>query len=187
MITAPLEFVNSLKLGRHVLLCYEEPEWARTLEFRIIENGLLDSERCVYATIEDSPAFIESQMEEYGIDVKGFKKNGLLHVHKVVSPIDNPKRSKALGVEDVIADIQRPFRFVGRLYRLDSKKKVRDNLKTEKHRHDVVDESILFVCSYNIEEMNSELLRQWLPSAIKMHNDVIFAPKTGFGIGISMR
>jgi hypothetical protein len=184
MISEPSRFVDSLQLGRHVLLCYEESEWARQLEFRIIENGLLEGEHCVYVSIEDSPEFIESQMEEYGIDVKGFKKKKMLHLHKVASPID--AKGDLPTIAEILSKVPRPYRLVGRIYKLDSKKNVRANLNVEKQGNSAA-ESAMLVCSYNTGDMNLDLLRLWLPNAMNKHHDVIFAPRTGFGIGIPMR
>ncbi|MBM3898124.1 MAG: hypothetical protein FJ358_06350 [Thaumarchaeota archaeon] len=185
MISEPSRFVDSLELGRHVLLCYEEPEWARHLEFRIIENGLLEGEHCVYVSIEDSPEFIESQMEDYGIDVKGFKKKKMLHIHKVASPIDAKSDLPTIG--DVLSKVPKPYRLVGRTYKLDSQKKVKANLDIEKQGSFAAAKSIMFVCSYDMGDIDLDLLRLWLPSVMKKHHDVIFAPRTGFGIGIPMR
>ena len=52
-MNVPLRFVNSLDTNKHILLLYNDPEYAKRIEFQFIGNGLAKGEHCVYATEED--------------------------------------------------------------------------------------------------------------------------------------
>lgn len=75
MITnhTPISFVDSLDARKHIALFYDEPEYARLIEFRFLKNGLEKGEQCVYTTEEDS-GYIVLKMLSYGIPLEYFER-----------------------------------------------------------------------------------------------------------------
>jgi len=45
-------FIDQLKTGDRILLLYEEPEYARMLNFHYIRRGLDNGEKCIYLVVE---------------------------------------------------------------------------------------------------------------------------------------
>ncbi len=77
----PIKFVDSLDSKKHIALFYEEPEYARMIEFRFIKNGLENGEQCVYATEEDSGSIV-LEMLSYGIPLECFQ-NKKLRIYQI--------------------------------------------------------------------------------------------------------
>jgi hypothetical protein len=46
-------FIDQLKIGDRTLLLYEEPEYARMLNFHYIRRGLDNGEKCIYLVVEN--------------------------------------------------------------------------------------------------------------------------------------
>jgi hypothetical protein len=46
-------FIDQLKIGDRILLLYEEPEYARMLNFHYIRRGLHNGEKCIYLVVEN--------------------------------------------------------------------------------------------------------------------------------------
>jgi hypothetical protein len=63
-----------LKACNHSAIFYEEPEYARMVEYHFIQTGLQKGEYCVYTIHEDDVQFIENKMADFGIDVEGYKR-----------------------------------------------------------------------------------------------------------------
>lgn len=76
-----IKYIDSLEGKQHILLFYEEPEYAKLIEFGFIRNGLMKGEQCVYATDEDSGDIVV-KMLRYGISLKYFL-NGMLRVLQI--------------------------------------------------------------------------------------------------------
>jgi hypothetical protein len=67
----PFRYIDSLEDKQHIALFYDDPEYARLIEFRFIKNGLLKGEQCVYATEEDSGSIVLKFLN-YGIPLSYF-------------------------------------------------------------------------------------------------------------------
>ncbi len=46
-------FIDQLKTGDRILLLYEEPEYARMLNFHYIRRGLENGEKCIYLVVKE--------------------------------------------------------------------------------------------------------------------------------------
>ena len=79
----PLKFVKRVRRGKHIVLFYEETEYARIILFEFLKSGLLNKERCVYISGKDVKA-VEREMSDAGINAEEFMKNELLFVHQVL-------------------------------------------------------------------------------------------------------
>ena len=78
----PLKFVKRIRRGKHIVLFYEETEYARIILFEFLKSGLLNNERCVYISGKNIKA-VEREMSDAGINAEEFMKNELLFVHQV--------------------------------------------------------------------------------------------------------
>lgn len=88
ILVSPVEalgFIDSIDSKKHLLLAYSEPSFAKKLEYRFINNGLLKGESCIVLT-HDKTKFIEEEMQEHAIDVEKYEKNGVLHIYQIADP-----------------------------------------------------------------------------------------------------
>ena len=198
MLQTPNEIMNvvdKLDSGDHVVLFHENSEYARTIEFRFLNEGLKRGEYCVYSTVFDEPAEIERQMQDFGIDVKGPKERDLLHIYKLPASPAVHAAGGLQGIEEFTKTVlpessDATYRLVGRLYPLDmlSKQHLAENLNIErksqdgyKKRHGIA------MCSYSTKHLKSELLFDWFAGALKAHDAAAFAPSPGNGTAFYMK
>src|SRR5919198_854083 len=80
----PLNFVHQVKEGKHIVLFYEELEYAKMISFQFIKAGLAHKKECSYLSEEEVEA-VKREMTDIGVDVNKFTKNGLLHIYQVPS------------------------------------------------------------------------------------------------------
>src|SRR5215472_6958755 len=82
MFEQPINFVRKVKHGKHIVLFYEEPEYARIISFEFIKSGLSQRERCIYVSEEEKET-VQREMSDAGINVDQFTKNDLLSIHQI--------------------------------------------------------------------------------------------------------
>ena len=63
--------LDNLKACNLSAIFYEEPEYARMVEYHFIQTGLQKGEYCIYTTHGDDVQFIENKTADLGIDVEG--------------------------------------------------------------------------------------------------------------------
>jgi hypothetical protein len=190
-----LDAVHSLHRGDHVVLFQEDSEYARTIEFGFLHDGLKKGEYCVYSSIFDEPAAIEKKMEAFGIDVRSYKESNLFRACRFpASPAAHPAGGlRGLGefnrtVLPASKDI--PYRVVGSLYPLDmlSKQHLVENLKIERKAQDgFKEQNGIVICSYSSKDLKSELLFDWFTGVLKAHDVAVFAPSPGNGAAFYMK
>jgi hypothetical protein len=175
-------FINSIHGNRHIMLLYDEPEYARKVEFEFIKNGLDKDEHCIYATEED-PGLIILKMINQGIPVVGsIKKN--LHVYQTTDPFDDasgPTQGCRNSLKRILADAKPPFRIVGRIVPdvgyVDG---ISLELELEKDTHANFDKfggSVM--CTYNISEIEKSRRKEWVRTLAESHHNLIYATKQG--------
>jgi MEDS: MEthanogen/methylotroph, DcmR Sensory domain len=190
----PLNFIDTLGYGRHAVLLYEDAEFARLIQFRFINNGLLKGEHCIFTTHEqeDNIQFIENQMEYNGIDVEGFKRKNLLHIYQIPDPMNHPE-GELKGNEDImniiLADSKQPFRIVARsIPEIKTEGQRVSSISIEYSAHSNFHSfpgSIL--CHYPVDKIEPRIHGQWLVDILQNHHAAIFAPKSGQGIAFNLR
>lgn len=177
----PLEFVDSIK-EKHIALFYEDPEYARLVEFRFLRNGLDLGEHCVYATAQDSGSIV-LKMLEYGIPLKYFL-DGRIRVyqtHRVCGGeremMDNCKKDLAL----ITSNLKSPFRIVTRIVHdistitgmsieLELERSIHQNFKSFGGS---------LICPYGVQDIESEKRKYWLKELYANHHAVIHATRFG--------
>jgi hypothetical protein len=51
--TISIKFIDTLEEKQHIMLLYEDPEYAKIIEFKFIKRGLERGEDCIFATSDD--------------------------------------------------------------------------------------------------------------------------------------
>jgi len=185
-----LEFVDTIDIGRHIVLFYENPDVARDIEYCYILNGLQKAESCVYTTHHREPQSILQQMKEFGIDVEKYTQKNQLRVIKITDPRDHPDGIEA-GLEQirhkVFDGIKTPVRLVSRFIRqIESEDDIKTNMMFEQKIQSAFDGRLTegffgnfnkfegsFICPYHISP--SDFHSEWAINHIKNHHDVIFS------------
>lgn len=177
----------------HLFLMYDELDRGTKLEARFLMDGLLNGERCVYAThqrVEEA----ERNLSRNGLPIEEFKAKGLVKVLKLEDPfLDAGGWSPAVG--RIIEEIMEygPDRIVSwRWIRdLTDPQQITVNKKVERLvRAAVKGESAdpnfgrmrnfsgLFVCSYLLgESMPEPPAFGWLANHVASHDATIFVRK----------
>lgn len=175
-------FIDSVHTNKHILLLYDEPEYARKIEFEFIRKGLDKGEHCVYATEED-PGMVILRMINHGMPVvDSIKKN--LHIHQTADPFDDdggPTEGCRNSFKRILADAKPPFRIVGRIVPdVSVVDGISLELELEQDTHanfDKFDGSVM--CVYNISEIEKSRRKEWLRALTESHHNLIYAIKQG--------
>jgi hypothetical protein len=80
----PLDYINKLEKKQHIMLLYEDPDYARLIEFQFVRNGLKNSEHVIFMA-EDLGQII-SKMVHYGIPVEDSIRKNRLHFLSSTDP-----------------------------------------------------------------------------------------------------
>ncbi|GIU72538.1 MAG: hypothetical protein KatS3mg003_2017 [Candidatus Nitrosocaldaceae archaeon] len=185
----PYKYIDAINTKKHITLIYEEPEWAKILEFRFIYNGIRNNEPSIYA-MHDDVEYIEEEMRNFGIDVDNAKENGLLHIYKIPDPRDSDK-PLIERANDIIQEITyglSNYRVVCRLIsNIDSVAAFIANISIEETYHRFFDKlNCKLICPYYISEIPQLIRKEWLVNILKNHHGVIFAPRFGYGIAFDL-
>jgi DcmR-like sensory protein len=90
-----LKFVRNVGRGKHIVLFYEEAEYARMLLFEFLNSGLIQKEHCRYIS-EEGTESVKREMYDAGISTHEFLNNGQLLVHQIPNLADHPHSTKLI-------------------------------------------------------------------------------------------
>jgi hypothetical protein len=100
----PISFVNKVEEGKHIVLFYEELEYAKMISFQFIKDGLVHQKDCSYLS-EEEVGLVKTEMSDIGIGVNKFTSNNQLHIYQVTSLTDyNPRDSHNGQTEPIAVD-----------------------------------------------------------------------------------
>jgi hypothetical protein len=182
--SVPLKFVEELDSRKHLVLLYDDPEYARKIEFQFIKKGLENEEHCIYATEED-PGFIMLAMINNGIAVSDYIQNNLLHIYQISDPIESSDllHNARKNLERILADSKPPFKIVSRIVSdVSTVEGMSAELKLEHDFHksfDGFDGTV--ICPYDITKIENNKIDKPIPRLFKNHHAAIYALKSRQG------
>ncbi len=179
----PLKFVEELDTRKHLVLFYDDPEYARKIEFQFIKKGLEKGEHCVYATEED-PGFIMLAMINNRIPVRDYLRNNLLHIYQIQDHIESDLIQNARkNLERILADSKPPFRVVSRIVSdVSTVEGISVELKLENDFHNSFDGfDGTVICPYDITKIENNKINQTILRLFKTHHAAIYALKSRQG------
>ncbi|HEV2193734.1 MAG TPA: MEDS domain-containing protein [Nitrosopumilaceae archaeon] len=102
----PFRFVDLHDQKQHILLLYEDAEYARLIEFRFIKNGLVSGENCLYVTDEDSGSIV-LKLLNYGIPFRYFQTRQLrvIQMHEVCGSKDQISAKCKQDMESILGQV----------------------------------------------------------------------------------
>ncbi|HYZ51577.1 MAG TPA: MEDS domain-containing protein [Nitrososphaeraceae archaeon] len=208
----PLNFVHQIEEGKHIVLFYEELEYAKMISFQFIRNGLSRRKDCSYLSEEEIES-VGREMSDSGVDVKKFTKNNQLHIYQVSSltdynPRDSPNgQTELIGVDwehkaaDDTAILKNPSkikesdRIVLRcVYNVNTEEQIKSNLKWE---HDyrfknLKDTRTTVVCTYPVNDIIPTIsdsigsYGKWMNTLLELYDGVIFARRFWKGVAFNL-
>lgn len=186
----PFKYIDSLQTKQHIGLFYEDPEYARLIEFRFIRNGLALGEQCVYATDGDSGSIV-LKMLEYGIPMKYFQ-TGRLKVYHIQGIHGGPREIMENCKKDIamiMSNLGEPFRIVSRIVPdVSTRAGMSVELELERSVHRSFEGfGGSVICPYDVSKMEPGRKRQWMEDLRANHHVVIYAPRFGEGGVFSSR
>ena len=201
----PLNFVRNARPPKHIVLFYEEAEYARMILFEFLNSGLVQKERCSYISEEETDS-VKREMYDAGISVHEYLNNKQLLIHQIPNLADyysfshshvRPlalERLSQLAVRAEARDSQ-PDRLVLKcVFKVNTQEQVRSNLEWERdyrNRHLKRLDGTL-VCTYPV---NNILLTisdsigdhgRWMSNLLEWYDGVIFARKFWKGVAFSL-
>jgi hypothetical protein len=198
----PMDFVRGIYTGEHVVLFYEDRNYAERIEFGFIKDGLEKGESCAITT-HGRVGPLKERMTRTGIEVDRFTKDGLLHVLRIDDPMVHPQ-GVGEGIREtydkLFSAVDEPFRIVSTTFKnIGDDRAYRKEIQLEKKaqktfdggdsstRHDVFrDMEGTIMCTYPVDGFGSQNSR-WLGALSANHHAAIFAPRRTEGFAMRMR
>src|SRR5215831_10648655 len=170
---------------QHILLFYEEIEYARVISFQFIKCGLEDKKMCSYLSDEDVET-VKREMAYNGVDVNKFTMNGLLHIYQFPCKTNYHTRNthiKEHGLTNILSNFTdlRPSqgdRIVFKcIYKINTEEQIKSNLKWEReYRLKKLKNTTTTLCTYPVENILSELSdsigahAKWMSDLLNMYD-----------------
>lgn len=176
-----LDFVDSIGVGRHVLLLYQDADMGRTIEFRFILNGVKKGLHAFYFMTEGD-GVVAGDVED---GLKGYAKQlGVpfieerVHVKQTPRPRPGSKRLFEEFRERVLEELkgQAPAYVVLHCFGVSGEGELQGQLETEKgwqRSFEKFPGSML--CNFNVSGVDPKLIAHWTADQMDLHDDVIYA------------
>lgn len=175
----PLKFLDRMERNNHIVLLYDNEEYADLVISRYLLNGLQKGESCIFFTA-DKPEIIEERLSAEGIDVDSYKQTNSLRIFRIER--SDADKFDALGTlkhirEEATKGMKPPYRFVGRtIMDTGSKEGMKLGLVVEKTGHEHFEEfDNSQLCYYNISGIEQSKRNEWISELLKNHHHVIYA------------
>jgi hypothetical protein len=175
----PIKFLDRMERNNHIVLLYDNEEYANLVISRYLLNGLQKGESCIFFTA-DKPEIIEERLSAEGIDVDSYKQTNSLRIFRIER--SDADKFDALGTlkhirEEATKGMKPPYRFVGRtIMDTGSKEGMKLGLVVEKTGHEHFEEfDNSQLCYYNISGIEQSKRNEWISELLKNHHHVIYA------------
>jgi hypothetical protein len=194
---------------------YEEPEYAKLIQIRFLNEGLKRGECCVYAARDDDDlAFTKADMMESGIDVDSYTGKGLLQFYlRKPTIIDRESYQQARNtfeneIEKTFVSLQDDNNLTGTCPRIrgvgsisrdvfavkqeetsNNAGAVTSQLLVEKLFQSEINTSFdgTWMCAYQVDHIFSDMDKEWMAELLTSHDAVLFLPKLSNGIALDVR
>jgi hypothetical protein len=175
----PIKFLDRMERNNHIVLLYDNEEYADLVISRYLLNGLQKGESCIFFTA-DKPEIIEERLSAEGIDVDSYKQTNSLRIFRIER--SDADKFDALGTlkhirEEATKGMKPPYRFVGRtIMDTGSKEGMKLGLVVEKTGHEHFEEfDNSQLCYYDISRIEQSKRNEWISELLKNHHHVIYA------------
>jgi len=181
-----MRILKHLKPRDHVVLIYESREAKHNTLFSYVAKGLKKGEAAAYICSEESPNEIREAMNQFGIDVEMYEKQGAL---RILPYTEMYIRDDSFNLDEVMEIWNKMYddamlkgfgglRVTGEMSCFIKHNLVEELIDYERALHTVLDIPMMAICAYN-----SEVLTQVdnpidvYSELVKAHGKVLFAGK----------
>lgn len=183
-ISVPFRYVDSISQKQHILLLYEDLEYARLIEFRFIKNGLDSGENCIYVTDQDSGSIVIKFLS-YGIQLQDFLSGRLriIQRHDMLGSREEILLQAKNDAKYILENVIGPFRIVGRIIpNVGTMDGISAQIEIEKKTHHIFDDLCgSIMCTYDLSKIEKSKRKVWMQKLRDTHHAVIHAPSFGQG------
>ncbi len=183
-IPVPFRYVDSVSQKQHILLLYEDPEYARLIEFRFLKNGLDNGENCLYVTDQDS-ASIVIKFLSYGIPLQEFQSGRLrvIQMHESCGDREQILYQAKKDLVSIMDSLIGPYRVVGRIVpNVGTLDGISAQIELEKKTHQYFEDLCgSIMCTYDLSKIEKTKRKVWMEKLRKTHHAIIHAPRFGQG------
>jgi hypothetical protein len=209
-----LDFLDNFDTAiyKHIVMFYEEPEYARLVQIRFLNDGLKNGECCVYAAPDyDNLCLTKAGMAQYGIDIDQYMKKGLLQLHVRRASV-NDSESYRLARSAFQEEIENTFfsarnhsaamppriRGVGSVFPYVFAKVENANSKTSSAASQLLVEKLfqsestdsfggVWMCAYQVDDILARMDEEWMKQLLISHDAVLFLQKLSNGIALDIK
>lgn len=181
----PIQFIDSIDKKKHIVLFYEDHEYAKIIQFHFIKKGLEIGEEGIFVTPENIE-LVKQQMGDFGIDIQ--KHHSQIHIFQNLEVEQYGDAQEYLN-EDITRyaeTLKKPSRLTGNWISFQSSdNRVRLDYGMDELFHknfDAYDCSVL--CCYYLKGFEST---DWIKKFLQIHHSVIFAPSIDDGIAFDTK
>ena len=196
-------------------MLYEEPEYARSIQIRFLNDGLKNGECCVYsASDQDSVNLTKIDMVQSGIDIDKYMNSGLLQFHVRNASIYDPEsyyRARTAFQKEIentfVSAPQRTtampskIRGVGSIFPFVFTSVENANSKRSEATSQLLVENLFqsesssynssfkgaWMCTYQVNNILENMTEDWMKQVLGSHDAVMFLPKLSNGIALNTR
>lgn len=206
-----LDFIDNLDTTayRHIVMFYEEPEYAKLVQMRFINDGLERGECCIYLVHDEQDLlFTRREMIAYGIDIDGYGNKGLLqfYVNRGIKNLESFKCTISMIYEETAKKFINhqpsrqalpPIRGIGlsipHAFPEGDGGSQRMAATVELQIERFFDEEVVrsftgvWMCPYQLDDIDAQMDKKWMEDVLNSHDAVLFMPKLSNGIALDLR
>ncbi len=176
------EFICTLENKKHILLLYDDQDYAKQIEFEFLKKGLEKEQHCIYATEED-PGYIMLKMINYGIPIDYFKRKNLIRVFQMPSPFGGDcggLEGCKNNIATILAESKPPFRIVARAVPdVSTHEGMSTELELEQDFHSTFDDfGGSIICPYDITKIEPSSRKKWIAGLLRNHHNLLYVSKS---------
>lgn len=183
-LSTAIEFIRTLEGKKHIMLYYEDDEYAKLVEFLFLKQGLDLGEDCIHATDEDSGSVVLNLLR-YGISLEDFlsKKIQVFYIPPVTGTTNEILTHGKIMANRIFSNVKPPVRIVSRIISdISMEQGMLAELEMEKITHNCFEDfGGMLMCPYKISSMEKRKKFEWVKDLYSNHHAVIYIPKLGEG------
>ena len=205
------DFIDNLNpsVFKHIVMLYEEPEYARLAQIRFMHNGLKNGELVVYTAQDDENInFTINDMRQTSMEVDRYLEEGRLQFHVQKRPAYDRKSFLRVG-KDLRKAIESRFqnakyhatalpdriRVIGNMLpyvfaeAVVDQKTATGQLLVEKLFQSEFTDSFdgIVMCVYQINDIAQKIDEPWMNDLLTNHDAVLFLTKFSNGFALDIR
>jgi hypothetical protein len=190
-------------------MLYEEPEYARQVQIRFLQNGLQDGDCCIYGSPDDeSLNLTKTGMLECGLDVDRYTKEGVLQFHKRIPSIQDPESYRKSTIE-FMESIEDTFRNA-RTHAIKMPPRIRgvgsiqpfvfahENVDLKASSSQLLVEKLwqsestdsfdgIWMCIFQVHDILASMEQGWMKELVTSHDAAIYLPRLSNGVALDVR